>query len=176
MTRHLGSKLLMLLLLIFALGACGESGSVSEESPKGSNAQNGDSKTAKEKPEPMPKFGQTFTWDNGLSVTISKPKPYQPTELASFDKAPAYLAWDVTLVNKTGKTYDPSMFSTTAQSGDVEAGGIYDEPKLRPTPSTPLLDGRQARFQMGYSVQNPRDVVMQVDSGDFELKPVIYTN
>ena len=123
----------------------------------------------------MPKFGRVYTWDNGLGVTISKPKPYQPTDVASFDKAPAYLAWDVTLVNKTGKTYDASMFSTTAQSGDVEAA-IYDEPKLRPSPSTPLLDGRQARFQVGYGVQNPRDVVMQVNSGDFDLKPVIYTN
>lgn len=35
-------------------------------------------------------FGDTITYEDGLCVTIDKPKVFRPFDTAAFDKAPAY--------------------------------------------------------------------------------------
>ena len=123
------------------------------------------------------KFGQSYTWKDGLSVTVSKGVPFKPSSSAYIEKkSPAYLQYTITIVNKTGATYDPALFHVTAQSGDTEANQIFDSSSdLGGAPSTKILNGRQSTFKVGFGVANPKDVVMEVSPG-FEYDSVLYTS
>ena len=82
----------------------------------------------------------------------------------------------MTIVNGTSKNFDQVLFSTSMQSGNVEAKQIFDSAGgLGLPPSTPVLPGRESVFKIGYSVQNPNDLVLQVRPS-FDYEAVIYTS
>ena len=123
------------------------------------------------------KFGSTYTWDDGLSVTVSKGVPFKPSQYAAVGKkAAAYLKYTITIVNKTGKPYDPALFTTSVQSGDKEAEKVYDsEGNLGLPPSTKVLNGRQSTFTVGFGVSDPKDIVMEVSPG-FDYESILYSS
>jgi Transposase and inactivated derivatives len=72
---------------------------------------------------------------------------FRPSEYAASSAAKAYVKFTVTIVNGTGKTFDPSMFSASAQSANLEADEVYDTAGgLNGSPDTKLLKGREAKF------------------------------
>lgn len=82
----------------------------------------------------------------------------------------------VTIVNNTGDTFEPSMFSATVQSGNREGDQIFDSANgLEGSPHTTLLDGREAQFVIGFGVDDPEDLVMEA-SPSWEHDSAIYTN
>jgi hypothetical protein len=170
------------------LVACGgTSGGVDDNPPSGSNADDSsasDEKSDDETEEPsepeQPKFGDTYSWDNGLSVTISKPKQFQPSEYAAMGKGTP-LRFTVTVVNKTGAPYKPLMDYITLQSGNAEAEQIFDsENGLNGSPSTTLLEGREAKYDIGFTVKNPKDLVMEFSAQGnddmFSMDSALFTN
>lgn len=188
---------------VFALSltAC-QSGGVNDDPPAGSNAPaeevQSESPTAEAEPsesptpevevsesepeaEPEPEaanpvFGETYTWENGLSVTVSQPEPFEPSEYAAVGDGDNHISFDVTIVNGTGENYDPAIFNTTMQSGNTEASQIFDsESGLGGSPSTTLLADREAIFTVGYTVADPDDLVLDLSPG-FEYENVVFTN
>lgn len=132
-------------------------------------------------PDPEPsevdmnvKFGQTMTWKDRLSVTVSKPTSFTPSEWASGgEKAKHHVKFTVTIVNKTGRTFDPSMFTATLQSGNAEADAVFDD-GLEGGPMTKLLNGREVKFQIGFGANKPKDLVLEV-APSFEHDSAIFT-
>jgi hypothetical protein len=120
-------------------------------------------------------FGESITYEDGVTLTVSAPTPYTPSEYAAgAENATAAVAFDVTIVNGTQSNFDPSLFSTTLQSANVEGSEIYDsENGLEGSPSTTLLPGREAKFRIAYGVTNPADLVLEV-SPSFEHDNAIY--
>ena len=179
-------KLLALPLAVLALtlGGCvtADSTGTTSEPASGSNRP-ATSNSASPEPEPStsaspvnPKFGETYTWDDGLQVTISAPTPFTPSESAMTGEAAAYLAFQVTVVNGSAANYEAAQFYTTLQSANVEAEEVFDsEQGFEGSPMTPLLPGREATFKIGYGVQDPADLVMQV-TPTFEHEAVIFTS
>ncbi len=91
-------------------------------------------------------------------------------------KEKANVRFEIVIVNKTGKMFDPSMVSISMQSGNSEAEQIYDSAGgLSGSPSTPLLDGREAKFSVGFNVALATDLVMSVHT-DFEHEATIFTS
>lgn len=122
-------------------------------------------------------FGETATYSNGLSISVSEPTEFTPSEWAVED-APAdnYLKFTVKVVNKTGANFDPSGMYLTMQSGNAEAEEIFDtDSGLEGTPMTTILNGRESTFDVGFGVDDPSDLVLEVDSGDFDLASSIFT-
>src|SRR4051794_20562957 len=95
-------------LLLVSCGAQSTGGKTSSSSPAGSTAPTSTTReattTTKVKvttttappttttTQPAnPKLGQTFKWDDGLSVTVGAPAPYTPSEYAAADPAAAYV-------------------------------------------------------------------------------------
>lgn len=118
--------------------------------------------------EPEPKvelayFGQTYEWADGMALTVSQPEPFKPSRFAAADKGD-HVRFTVTIVNGTGKTYDPaSYFWATMQSGNREASEIFDSARgLDGLPGTSILPGREAQFDVGFTVLDPRDLVYEV--------------
>ena len=124
-----------------------------------------------------PTFGQTYSYDDGLKVTVSRPKKVTPSDSAVATRQwPAYVSFTVTLTNGTKQNYDPTLFTTSLQSGTTEGGQVFDSAQgIEGAPTTPLLPGRQLRFSLGYGVQDPSDLVLQVTPG-FDRQPVIFTS
>jgi len=122
-------------------------------------------------------FGETYKWVDGLEVTVSAGTPFTPSDYVVADSpATAYLSYTVTIVNKTGATYEPALFSTSVQSGDKEGDQIFDSANgYTGTPSTSILDGRQSSFTVGFGVSNPADVVMEIRPG-FDYKKAFFTS
>ena len=122
-------------------------------------------------------FGESATFDDGLVLNVSKPKVFKPSQYAAKDKAKAYVKFTITLVNKTGATFDPALVYATVQSANVEASTVYDsENGLDGGPSTKLLKGREAKWQVAFGVEDPKDLVMEINPGAFEYADILYTN
>jgi hypothetical protein len=122
-------------------------------------------------------FGQSYTWDDGVSVTVGKPKRFKPSEYAYAEKAKGYLKFTVTVVNKSDKPLDLGLTYITVQSSNKEAEQVFDsENGLESTPDTKLLKGRESEFDVGFGVADPKDVVMELAlQDDFERPSLIYT-
>lgn len=165
--------------VVMVLSGCASTGgSVDESEPEGSNAGGSSEGGGEAEAKPDPTFGQTYTWPGGLSVRVSRPKPFTPSQSAVFDRAPNYREFEVTLVNKSKARIDPAGVFLTVQSGDQEMTEVFDSEKgLNGSPSTPLLAGRQARWRTAFGIQNPRDIVLQLNPNVYEpeiLEPVVY--
>lgn len=144
-----------------------------------SNASDADEPTTSTSAQPasdQAAFGETYKWTNGLEVTVSVPTPITPSATASVDPSAAYLGYTVTIINNTGSTYDPELFTSSVQSGDKEGDQVFDSANgYGGAPSTAILNGRQSTFTIGLGVSNPDDVVMQVRPS-FDYKPAFFTS
>jgi hypothetical protein len=169
---------------VLLTGCGGTTGAVSSETPQGTNApaaSSASTDTPAESPSPSSselKLGQTYTYTDGLSVTVSKATIFKPSDTAfGLTKGQKAVYLTFTVVNKTGKAFDPALFYVTVQSGSTEAEPIYDSAKgINGTPNTKILNNRQATFKEAYSVTNPKDLVVEVNPGAFEYDAVIFTS
>lgn len=137
-------------------------------------------------PEPVPtepeadtmiaKFGQVFTWEDGLQIVVSAPKAFKPSSYAaSSGKFTKYVIHTVTVTNKTGKKVD-LIGMARAMSGDQEADEVFDfTNNLGGAPSAPLLNGRKVTYKVAFGVANPNDIVFEY-TPTFEHDAVVYTS
>lgn len=121
-------------------------------------------------------FGDTFTYENDLSITIGEPEPFTPSDTAAFDEAAAYVSFPVTIVNNSTEPYDPTLFFVNGQSTNTEIDQVFDSAQgYEGSPSTVLLPGREASFNLGFGVADPDDIVLEVSPG-FEYDNAIFTS
>lgn len=170
------------LIAAITAGCASTTGAADDNPPSGSNADKSAAATTKaatKKPAPKaPTFGQAFTWKDGLSVKVSRPKTFEPGEYAAGAKGGTAVRFTFTVVNNTDKPYDPSLFYATLQSGNAESEQIFDsENDLEGSPQTKLLPKREAKFDLGFSAKNPKDLVLEVspDAG-IEYQSALFTN
>jgi hypothetical protein len=109
---------------------------------------------------------------------VSAPQPYTPSDSAFLGdpRPPAFVVFDVKIVNGTQQNYEPAVFSVTMQSANVEEQEVFDSANgIEGSPSTPILPGRESVFRIAFGATNPNDIVMQV-SPSFEHESVIFTS
>jgi hypothetical protein len=176
---------------VLLLGACSstESTGTAEEAPVGSNADVEESEPSQDEESPsegasdepvddgIAEFGETYTFEDDIALTVSEPKPFKPSQYAATgNKFKNFQRFTVTVVNGSDVAYDPTMIYATMQSGDAEAEEVYDTQNgLEGSPQTKVLPGRQTKFDIGFGVKNPSDLVMEIAPG-FEYDSVIFTN
>lgn len=126
-------------------------------------------------------FGQTYTDPNGnWKVILSTPKKFKPSEYSYIDggakKGQVYAKVTIALTNTSdGKALDLVGFSTSAQVGEQDAGLVADSDNLRDQPSTKLLPGRTATWDLGYAGGPGQTLTVQFsDLGDFSNDGAIY--
>jgi hypothetical protein len=167
------------------LAACGTTGVVQPTVTVTANAPSGAATSAdapSEDPEggtssaddAQARFGQTYTYDNGLAVTVSSTAPFKPSETGICGKASAYVVFTVTVKNGTSERYDPGSFSTSLQSGQSEGKRCFDSAKdVAGSPSTALLTGRTVAWKEAYAVSDPNDLVLEATPG-FDYGSVLF--
>ena len=119
-------------------------------------------------------FGKSYRWDDGVTVTIGKPKNFKPSAYTVVDKTKRYLKFTVTVVNKSNKPIDLGLTYIRVQSGNKEASEVFDSVSgLRGPPDTKVLKGRKSQFEVGFAVANPKDVVMEVALHEDVARPTV---
>lgn len=177
--KKIGITLFIAVLIVIALFAVGcSTPAVSTPDPEASAA----STPAEEEPAPEPEddgilaFGETVTFADGLSISVSTPAPFTPSETAAgLIDGQQGIVLEFVLTNNTEKPYEPMIFNT-ASSGGVEATMIADsEQGILFPPSTTVLPGQTVKWNEAYSVADPASITLEVSAG-FEYDSAIYTN
>jgi hypothetical protein len=132
------------------------------------------SSAAPSKASTTAKFGQTVTYKDGLAVTVVDKGTFKPSEYAAKEKAKRYEKYQVTVKNGTTDSFDANLVYPTLQDGEEEASTVTDvEAKIGVPPSTKLLAGRTAKWDVAYGV-NTDDLVMEVALNDFKHDSAIF--
>ena len=120
--------------------------------------------------------GDGFTWSDGLSVKVSKPAAFTPSDTAAgSDQFKNFVVMTVTLKNGSKAKYDPSLFYMTVSSGDQEADQVFDSANgISGSPSTSVLPGRSVTFKQAFGVKDPKDIIAEVSPG-FDYDAAIFT-
>ena len=108
-------------------------------------------------------FGESYTWKDGVTLTVGKPRSFRPSAFAVVEKSKRYVRFTVTVVNKSGRQIDLGLTYLNVQSGDIEAEHVFDSPTgLNGPPDTKLSEGEASEFDVGFGVADPNDVVMEI--------------
>lgn len=164
-----------------ALTACGPTtaGSSSDDEPRGTNTTSSDyTRDAIEDEDevedfdvdtadesmPTNAFGETFTYEDGISVHVSEPEAFTPSEWAAGGEShDQHARFTVRVVNKSGAPFDASGAYPSVASGAGEGDEVFDmDSGLAGPPETALLPGRESSWKVGFGVDDPADLVVQV--------------
>jgi hypothetical protein len=156
--------------------------STDEETTSEETTSEEDEETTSEEPAPPDDapafgvFGDTIGYDDGISVTVDPPSEFSPSETAAFDEAPTYVRFSITVVNDGDQALDLTLFSNTAQSGQSESSQVFDSAQgLEGSPYTSLLPGRSVSWDVGFGVEDPNDIVMQL-SPTWDHEEVVFAS
>ena len=183
------SALALIPLLTLALTGC-DSDTGTDTKPESEAAtveQSGDTTTVEVEEEVVeepantnPTFGDTYTWDDGLAVTISEPEEATLSEYAGemYDlEAGTPIAFTVTLTNGTDKDVEAMMINTKMTSGGKESEAIFDSVAGVDLPTATVLPGKSLEWKIGFVVADPADMILTVsDVLDFNSDKVHFTN
>lgn len=122
-------------------------------------------------------FGEAYTWEDGLSVTIEAPQAYTPSDYAAGTVAgQEAVTLQITIVNGSDAPFDPVLTMVSAQSGNTEASKIYDTAKdIGGSLSTKILTGRESTYKVAFSVADPSDLVVEF-TPDFTHESVLFAS
>lgn len=121
-------------------------------------------------------FGSTFTWDDGLAITVSPPQPFTPKGDVSYQdkESKGFVVMEVTFRNGTAGAKEPMLLVLRATTGTREAKRVFDMGNgVEMDPSAKVLPGREVKWRVVYGVDPGKPFVMQVDYG-FDRKGGIY--
>jgi hypothetical protein len=128
--------------------------------------------TAEGRPKETLAFGKSYAWDDGVVVTVGKPKEFEPSKWAVVEKSKRYVKFTVTIVNKSDKPIDIGRTYISVQSRNKEEDQLFDSVSgLKGVPDTKVLKGRASEFDVGFGVADPKDVAMEVALHDSVKRP-----
>ncbi|MBT2505601.1 DUF4190 and DUF4352 domain-containing protein [Streptomyces sp. ISL-98] len=112
--------------------------------------------------------GDSALYPDKLTVTVSEPKPYTPSEFA-VGHTKGNKAYQVTIVveNAGKEKYDASLFTTEARAGKdgVEAEGVYDDKVGKPLTGK-IMPGKKVTLQQAFDAPaDAKDLTVEVSPG-----------
>lgn len=121
-------------------------------------------------------FGETVTWANNVSISVSEPADYTPTEMAAgVVEGQKTVVFELVLTNNSDEKYDPLVYNTAVSGGEA-ASGVFDTSEgVGFPPNTTLLPGKTIKWLEAYSVADAADIQLEVSAG-FEYDSIIFTN
>lgn len=168
--------LALLFVVSFLLMGCSVVPKAEAADPKASQAATPETPAEEPEDDGVSAFGETVTWDSGVSLSVSAPAPYTPTEYAAGAiEGHQTVVFEFVLTNGSDETYDPMVYGT-ASSGGVDAPGVFDtSANIGFAPTTAVLVGQTIKWQQAYSVLDPANITMEITAGVL-FDDAIFTN
>lgn len=168
------------LLLALSLTACDtkDKGEITPAQSETTQSAPAEDETAPEPETTNPKFGDTYTWPDGVALTISAPQEFTPGEYAAgtVEGQPA-VAYDITINNGGDKDIESIIVYITGTSGGQEIKSIFDSENGIDVPQATILPGQSLTWKVAYSVADPSDITMTVAiQDDFSRDKVHFTS
>ncbi|MCD2441432.1 DUF2510 domain-containing protein [Agromyces sp. SYSU K20354] len=128
------------------------------------------------------RFGDTMTWDDGVSLTVSVPEPYTPSEFAVGATQAENVVFTLTLTNNSPEELQPLPLPTLS-SGDQEVSQIFDigsdvfDPgdDVGIPPTAPVAPGASISWRAAWSVDDPSSLTLQA-APSFRYPNATFTN
>lgn len=97
------------------------------------------------------KFGETFTWDDGVAITMSKPKPFTSGADAMHPNVTGVVL-DVTVENGSGQPVTiQGDLTMLPKSGGQDTMAIQDKAAGVDLPEDPVAAGGSVKFKVAFS-------------------------
>jgi hypothetical protein len=125
-----------------------------------------------------PAFGQTFTYKDGVSITVSAPVAFTPGQYAAGATQAHDVIFTFTIKNGSTKNLNP-VVSPQVTSAGVAGSDVFDSqtPDLAGFPPTAaVLPGGSITWKSGFSVADPTKLIVQVSPAPFLYDDAIFTN
>ena len=123
-------------------------------------------------------FGETMAWADDVTMTVSEPESFTPSEFALGGDQSVNLVFTLTIANESSEKVQPVVLSTLS-SGGTEATRIVDVGaeggQVGIPPTTPILPGESITWQEAWSVADPGSLTMQT-APSFGYEAAVFTN
>ena len=123
-------------------------------------------------------FGETMAWGDGVTMTVSEPESFSPSDLALGGDQSVDLVFTLTITNDSSENVQPVVLSMLS-SGGTEATRIIDVGaeggQVGIPPTTPIPPGEAITWQEAWSVADAASLTMQT-APSFGYEPVVFTN
>lgn len=165
--------------LLLGLSACSGGGPTGEASTPASAPA---AQSAPQTEEPSgttgtSKFGQVWKYDDGLTITVSKPAASVGTETSTAAGKPISV-FTVTIVNGTKEAVKPLAFPTVNHGAEgLSAEQVFDSAAgLGGGFDNTILPGKRATVKMGFDMPtNAKDVIFSI-APDMAHSDAIFVN
>lgn len=98
-------------------------------------------------------FGQSFTYADHLSVTVSDVKTYQPGRYSAGHDQAVGVRMTITVQNDGSQAFDPTLFSAGASFAGAPGDRIFDSANgIGSPPQTKVLPGKSVAFPVAFSI------------------------
>lgn len=124
-----------------------------------------------------PGFGETYTYEDGVTITVSAPAAYTPTEYAAGADQANNVTFTFTITNGSKENLDAFTYPQIT-SGGVEASMIFDnnDAVSGSAPSSTVLPGQSLTWTSAYSVADLNKLQVEVSPASFAYDDAIFTN
>ena len=127
-----------------------------------------------------PTFGDTYTWPDGLTITISQPEEFTPSEYMGdiYDlEAGTPIKFIVTATNGTDTDLEAFSIDTQMSSGGKQSEAIFDSEAGIDMPTVTILPGNSLEWNIGFIVADPSNMQLSVsDVMNFDSEKIHFTN
>jgi hypothetical protein len=123
-------------------------------------------------------FGETMEWGDGVTMTVSEPETFTPSDLAAGADQAENLVFTLTITNDSSENVQPIVVSTLASDG-TEATRLIDigaeGGQVGIPPTTPVLPGESITWREAWSVADSASLTMET-APSFAYERVVFTN
>jgi hypothetical protein len=119
-------------------------------------------------------FGQTFTYADGLAVTVDRPATYDPSSYAAGNTNPHAYTVTVRVTNNTGQAFDPTLLQVAMSTAGAPASQIFDTEMGLP-PQNQLQPGRSLTYDVAFSTTTDTGEAQVDVTPSFGYEPAVFT-
>lgn len=132
------------------------------------------SQETREQPGSVVRFGDPYTYGDGLEVAVNAPLRYEPSDNATGIDQGVPTRFQVVVTNRTDQAFRPNTLQVSATSAGQAAVAVWDPDQgvglTGPDVSIPA--GATIQFFVAFAVQDPADVALEITPALFGYGPM----
>lgn len=123
-------------------------------------------------------LGETWVYADGLEITVSKPKDFQPSNTAAGGEGySVFKKFTITITNNTNQPYEPLMAMVDASADGYEGDQIFDSAQgMGMAPSTTVRPGKSISWDVAFGLNGTKDLQVEVEPDFINYETAIFVS